>query len=352
MTPKINPDMIILARDLCGMSQAALAKALSLSQTTVSRYEAGLIEAPVDHLRAIAVVLQRPVSFFYWQEKLYGASCMYHRKNRKLSAADMQVIDAKVNLLRMQGARLLGRAKVTSSYSFHRLDALARGGPHACAKELRRVWQLPPGPVRNVVGAIENAGGMVFRCPFGSIKVDGVSQWPLDAPRLPPVFFVHDDAPGDRERWTLAHEIGHVVMHHQPTDGDIEEEANVFASEFLMPVDEIGHDLVSLTLQKAAALKSYWKVSMQGIVVWAHKCGKISNPKYHYLFKQLNIRGYRKCEPVLIPPEEPAMFAELLRYYRTSLGQSEAELAEHIGETPDSFRVTYGGNLAGFRLVG
>jgi transcriptional regulator with XRE-family HTH domain len=167
---KVNPDMLILARELRGVSQAELANALSLNQTTISRYESGLIEVPPDHLKAIAEFLQRPVAFFYWEGRRYNASSMYHRKNRRISASEMRVIDAKVNLLRMQGVRLLTRAKVTSAYSFYRLDAGRHGGPEGCARELRRLWQLPSGPITNMVRSIESAGGMVFRCPFGITK--------------------------------------------------------------------------------------------------------------------------------------------------------------------------------------
>jgi Zn-dependent peptidase ImmA (M78 family)/transcriptional regulator with XRE-family HTH domain len=352
MTMKVNPEMIVLARELRGVTQTALAEALSINQATISRYEHGSIEVPPDHLKAVAHFLERPISFFFWTERLYGASCVYHRKNRKISAAQMKMIDAKVNLLRMQASRLLQQARVTAHYSFHRLDPEKHGGPAGCAKELRRLWQLPSGPVRNVVRTIEAAGGMVFRCPFGMARVDGISQWPLDSPEMPPVFFVHEDAPGDRERWSLCHEIGHVVMHHLPAAGDPEEEANLFASEFLMPADDISHYLDNMTLQKAAALKSYWSVSMQAIIVRACQSRRISKNQYSYLFRQISARGYRKCEPVPIPPEDPAMFSELLAFHRTSLGRSDEELADHIGELPDRFRATYGRNLSGFRLVG
>src|SRR5204862_198947 len=129
-----------------------------------------------------------------------------------------------------------------------------------------------------------------FRCPFGLTRVDGISQWPLDAPELPPVFFVHEEIPGDRQRLTLCHEIGHVVMHHMPTDEDPEDEANRFAAEFLMPAAEIAGELHNMTLPKAAALKQYWKVSMQSIIVRSRELGKISHNQYQYLFRQISAK--------------------------------------------------------------
>lgn len=348
---KANPEMIVLAREIQGVTQAALADALSLTQATISRYESGLIDVPGEHLAAIANFLGRPVSFFYWQERLYSASCLYHRRNRRLSASELRMIHAKVNLLRIQAARLRRRAKVTSNYSFHRLDATKYGGPEGCARRLRQLWQLPPGPVRHVVRSIESAGGMVFRCPFGLTRVDGISQWSLDDPQMPPVFFVHEDIPGDRERWTLCHEIGHVVMHHLPTEADWEEEANLFAAEFLLPADDIGPDLGNMTLPKAAALKSYWKVSMQAIIVRACRLEKISMEQYQRLYRELSAKGYRTCEPAPIPPEEPEMFRGLLDFYRKSLGHNTQELSLFLGEKEESFRELYGNNFANFRLV-
>ena len=348
---RVNKEMLILARDLRALSQADLAQLVGLNQATISRYENGA-DVPDEHLAAIAKALDRPKSFFFWGESLYDASCMYHRRNRQISVAELTAIHAKVNMLRIVASRLLKMAQVKSSYSFFRLDASKLGGPIGCARELRRLWQLPIGPVRSVVRAIENAGGMVFRCQFGETRVDGISQWPLDAPGMPPIFFVNEKAPGDRERWTLCHEIGHIVMHHSPSSDDPEEEANVFASEFLMPQDEIQNDLLNMTLAKAAALKSKWKTSMQSIIYRAHQLGKIPDRQYQSLFRQMGYKGYRSCEPVPIVPEEPEMFRELLDFHRERVRLGPEQLAEFIGETRKEAINQYGNNFANFRLVG
>jgi Zn-dependent peptidase ImmA (M78 family)/transcriptional regulator with XRE-family HTH domain len=350
MNAKVNPEMIILAREAQGLTQKELAEALSLTPATVSRYESSLIEVPLQHVRLLADVLKRPESFFFWGERLYGASCFYHRKLKSLSARELNMIHARVNLLRMQAARLLRRAKVRTSYTFHRLEAGKYGGPEGCAQRLRQLWQMPTGPVRNVVNAVESAGGVVFRCSLGTEKADGISQWPLDAEGMPPVFFVRDGAPGDRTRRTLCHEIGHVVMHHVPTD-DPEEEADRFASEFLMPATEIRPELSNLTLTRAVELKGYWKVSMQSIIVHAHRLGKISQDQYEKLFRQIYAKKYHRCEPLPIAAEEPALFAELLRLQCTAFKRSVKEAGEYIGELEDAFRTDYWHSLGGLRFA-
>jgi Zn-dependent peptidase ImmA (M78 family)/DNA-binding XRE family transcriptional regulator len=351
MKHSVNGQMIALARDAAGLTQRDLATMLSVDQATVSRYESGWSEVLDEHLDALCEHLHRPESFFFWNETPIGASCLYHRRKTKITARELNQIHAHVNILRIQASRLLKHTAIKSDYEFFRLDMNKLGGPKECARRLRKLWQLPTGPVRNVAGSIESAGGIVFRCSFGTRKVDGISQWSMADSDSPPVFFVSDQSPGDRARWTLAHEIAHVVMHHLPTD-DPEKEADLFAAEFLMPSHEIERDLRNLTLPKASALKSYWKVSMAAILRWAKTLGKLSENQYEYLFKQMGVLGYRMCEPVPIPAEEPELLPEMVSVYRRASGKSVRELSEYLGIDESEFRSNYLKNLTGIRLVG
>src|SRR4029078_5474641 len=106
------------------------------------------------------------------------------------------------------------------------------------------------GTITNVIRMIEDAGGIVIRYPFGSARIDAISRW---VPGLPPLFFVNEGLPTDRERITLCHEFGHLVMHDVP-NADMESEANQFAAELLMPEREIGPQLDRVSLDRLAAL--------------------------------------------------------------------------------------------------
>lgn len=344
-----NPEMMILARERQGLSQSALARAIGVTQATISRYEAGLVEPLEEHLRSIAETLGRPKHFFYLDESLFGASSMFHRKRKSLSVKDEKRIHAQVNELRIRTALLLREAEIVSQAQFHRIDATT-SGPEVAAQAVRHLWQLPIGPIRSVVGAIERAGGVVFDCEFETDKVDGISQWPLGHDGTPPVFFVRDDCPGDRQRWTLAHELGHVVMHHMPSD-DPEREADMFAAEFLMPAREIASELNRLTLQKAAALKCYWKVSMAAIVWRAYTLEKITERQYRYFNTQMSMLGYRKCEPAPIPREEPRLFDEVMRMHRRSHGRTIEQLACMLGMYEEQFRAEYWQTATGLRIA-
>jgi Zn-dependent peptidase ImmA (M78 family)/DNA-binding XRE family transcriptional regulator len=351
MKRSVNGQMIALARESCGLTQRELAELLGVDQATVSRYESGWAEILNEHLDTLCGRLHRPESFFFWTEKAVGASCLYHRRRARIPARELNQIHAQVNILRIQASRLLKHTAIKSNYAFCRLNMNTLGGAEECARRLRQLWQLPTGPVRSVVNSIESAGGIVFRCAFGTRSVDGISQWSQADAESPPVFFVSDQATGDRQRWTLAHEIAHVVMHHLPTN-DPEGEADRFTSEFLMPARDIERELRNLTLPKASALKGYWKVSMAAIIRRARTLGKISENQYEYLFKQMGVRGYRLCEPVPIPPEEPELLPEMVSVCRRASGKTIRGLSDYLGMTEDDFQSDYLKSFVGVRLVG
>lgn len=347
--PAVNPEMIVLAREAEGLTIRELAKRLGMSKAHLSRHESGLMSVSDDRLRQIADELHRPATYFYRRGKIYPASGLYHRKQQRVRLRELKMIHAHVNELRMQAESLLNHAEVESDNEFHRFNLVECGGVEEVARRLRHVWQLPTGPIRSMVEAIESAGGVVFRCEFSSKDVSGISQWPLDNPDLPPVFFVNEDIPGDRQRFTLAHELAHVILHHLPSD-DPEGEADHFASEFLMPAAEIAPDLSRMTLQKAADLKAYWRVSMQAIIRRARDLRKITDRHYRTLMTQLSKLGYRKCEPIPIPNEEPDLFPAIVELHRAHYRRPDSEISDMLGMFESEFTSQYGHGLTGLRL--
>ncbi len=74
------------------------------------------------------------------------------------------------------------------------------------------------------------------------------------------VIIINKNFSNDHKRFTLAHELGHLIMHTSnefliSEYRDKEDEANRFASEFLMPSDAISNSLRGLKLQYLVELK-------------------------------------------------------------------------------------------------
>jgi len=340
MSEAVNPGMIVLARESRGMTQSGLALALSTTQAYVSKYESGFLRIPDVILVKLCRVLEYPRSFFFQTEDVcgFGSSCFYHRKRQGIPVSDLRRLQAKVNILRIQLGRLLRGAAVETKARFEPMEiGDYEGSAEYIAQSVRASWYLPLGPVQNLTAAVESAGGIVFKMPFGTTKLDAISQW---LPGLPPIFFVNSEAPGDRLRFTLAHEVGHLIMHGVPTV-DMEREADRFAAEFLMPQKEIRPHLNQLSLAKLATLKRYWKVSMQSILRVAVDSGKITDRQYRYFYMMLGKQGYRMKEPVEIPSEEPALLKRIVEIHLTEHAYSVKDLSELMAFSEEELLRTY-----------
>lgn len=345
----VNTEMMIIAREAEGHTMTSLAALLGISQTTLARYETSQIPIPESFVEQLAATLGRPVSYFHRKGKRYDGSGNFHRKRATMPIKLLNQIHARINELRLETAALLEWAEIDTENEFYRLAPAEFGGPEGVARELRRLWQMPSGPVSNVTNWIEGAGGVVFGCGFDTGAIDGVSQWPLDDDSMPPVFFINESIPGDRYRFTLSHELAHAVMHHLPS-ANLEDEADRFASEFLMPAADIVDDLQNLTIESAAALKSQWKVSMSALIRRARDLNAITDDRYTMLMKRMSFLGYRKCEPLPMAQETPALFDAVFEVNRRDLGRTNQQMCEILSVTPDVLLRRFGAGQNGLQL--
>lgn len=192
--------------------------------------------------------------------------------------------------------------------------------PHAAAHHVREALGLPlRGPIVNVVMAVEKAGVLVLGLPLAYERHDAFSTWTGAANSAYPLIALLSDAPGDRRRFSVAHELGHLVLHRDipPTmAAAVESEADVFAAEFLAPLDDLADEMSSHpTLGELTMLKRRWGVSLQVLIRAARTLGVVNDDRYVSLFKQLSARGWRKDQPGYVAVEKPRAFrkmAELL----------------------------------------
>src|SRR5258708_1808123 len=104
-----NPEMLILARELRGISQTELMKSTGIQQASISRYEGKLSPIPENELRKFAEALEFPVEFFYRAGSAHGAESgeLFHRKRQSLTSSRRNRIYALLNILRLNMEILL-----------------------------------------------------------------------------------------------------------------------------------------------------------------------------------------------------------------------------------------------------
>jgi len=334
-----NYQMLTLAREARGLTGRDLERISGVPQSTISKIEHGNRGLSDADVAKFAPVLNFPPSFFCRSEAQYGQGTVcHHRKRQSVPMTKLRQIHASMNIMRMATCDLLRGVEVNAPHDFPRMEIDDFGSPQQIAELARQTWQLPLGPIRSMTAIIEAAGGVIVPSDFGTDKLDAISQRPAGQPSF---FFVSTTAPGDRLRFSLAHELGHIIMHTAPAP-DQESEADEFAAEFLMPAREIRPQLTGLTMAKLADLKRHWKVAMQALVMRAHDLGTITERQRRSWFMRFNQLGYKKNEPVQIPREEPLLLRRVIDLHRTQHGYSDQELSRAACLTEEEFRATFG----------
>jgi Zn-dependent peptidase ImmA (M78 family) len=337
MSLALNPDILVIARESRGKTQKEVADAAGITQGLVSKAEHGLLPLEAPELAKIAAFLDYPERLFSEGGRVReaGSACLYHRKRKTLPAKILKKLDARMFMRNLNVARLLDGLDIESDRAFHTLDPDEYGGsPVEVARALRAAWRVPDGPILNLTALIESAGGIVLKEDFGHRKLFGMSCW---ASRGRPLFFLNAAMSTDDLRWTMAHELGHLTMHHIAPDGDPEHEADAFAGEFLAPVRLFKPDCRNLTFAKLPNLKAYWRISMKAVIKRAQAVDAIDRETAVRLYKQHSARGFNTMEPYPVPDEPPTLIQAAIDAHLADMEYTPQDLAEAVLLNPTEF---------------
>lgn len=312
MTPRNENSRLRNLRQLHGMNQTDFAKEIGIGQAQLSQIERGDRTLTATNMAAARLRFGVPLDFFRATPITYSSTDLNYR-TRKLTARERDLANVTFGLTE----QLLHENCVhTNTVEPLVLEPSEEVRPsrliEAAAAEARRLIGIRPDKaINNVTRCLERLGILVtgLALPSLSDRVDGIST-----PRrgdLPFVVTLDLDKPGDRLRFSLAHELGHILLHtvHRPSRGVVREsEADAFASAFLLPRKPLLDELApTLTLAGYSRVKANWGVSIQAIIRRARDLQVIDESRYRSLHIQLSSRGWRTNEPVEIPKEQPAI---------------------------------------------
>ncbi len=309
-----EPGRLRLARELKALSQADLAQRMGVTAAAVSQFESGAARPSRQTQEMLGQLLRVPAGFF--ELPLVDTHEGFFRSLRRTSVPDRRKARAIAHVAH-DLATHDGAADQLAAPSIPRLagEPTARGPDQVehIATEVRRVWGIPSGPVRDMVGLLESHGVVVMRLPLGSADVDAFS---LPFSDRPVVVLSSDKNDRARSRFDAAHELGHLVMHGEQIWGlpEVEKQAHCFAAAFLMPRDDIYTELPDRAdWPRLFDLKRKWQVSLAALLMRAKTVGRMSDSNYLTAVKAASARGWRRTEPVpLGVPEQPRMLVCLL----------------------------------------
>lgn len=206
-------------------------------------------------------------------------------------------------------ANLINEAHTALSDRVGHLPVRLRQLPDSAPREAARMTRRDLGfdalePLPYLILAAERLGVRVLGLPWQEPTVDGFGAWTVDAI---PAVAIASNVPGDRLRWTFAHELAHLVLHDGSRRGkDVEQQADAFAAELLTPLDALRlHMPNHPTLQTLAMLKSQWGVSVKSLVRRARELGVVDAERATSLYRQISARGWNRAEPGHVPREKP-----------------------------------------------
>lgn len=337
--------LVAILREAKGWSQANLADEADLSQGFISKVESGLLPLSGDSLTKVADALSCPVDVLTDDTPFQGleVTCLHHRRRHsKIPAATKRRIEALTHLTRVSVEGLLRGIELIPEEGLRRIDPAEAGGPAAVAAAMRAAWRVPSGPIPNLVQLLESVGVVVVVRDLSTAAQDAVTTWPHDQDR-PPIMVVNASQPGDKQRFTLSHETGHLIMHPIPTE-EQEDEANEFAGEFLAPAADIDAQLSGLTTRdfpRLMQLKAEWGMSMAALIRRAKDLDRISDRQYREFQVKLRKMGWHINEPGSVPVETPATLERVMSVHLADHDYSVSELASaaRMSETP--FRKHY-----------
>jgi Zn-dependent peptidase ImmA (M78 family)/DNA-binding XRE family transcriptional regulator len=341
----INPTRLQQARELRGWTQTALAQQVGVHQSAIAQLETGRIQPSPEVLDALSRATGFPPVFFTRPSgpTLPLGSLRFRARTAMTARQHRQACWYAQTLY-----ELMAQLAVQTDYPAPRLPRLD-SDPVAAACLTREALGLAPDqPIGPLIRTLERAGVWVVAVPVPLPRRDAFSAW-AGGDAATPVIVVAATPAGDRRRFSVAHEVGHLVLHRVPQGAPhaMEQQADTFAEAFLLPEGAMRQALVPpITLTTLADLKARWGVSLQALIRRARTLERLTASQYHSLYAQLGARGWRTEEPIAVPVERPRALRQLaeLLYGRPIAYPS---LADAMGLDPSFVRELLEAHAAG-----
>ena len=299
-----------LVRIFHGLSLADLGEQVSASRQYMQRLESDPETAPSrEMLEALCVILHVDLQFFFEpiRNEVHEEECHF----RKLNSTPLNLRTRALSygtLLNIIISYLETKLDLPK-LNIPSIDVDSRNDIEIAAEKCRDHWGLfIDAPIHNTTRTLEGNGCIVTTFYGVSEKIDAFSYF-----RNRPIIVRNMDKKStSRSRFDLAHELGHIVMHINKEVGSpkLEEQANQFASAFLLPRAIFIRDFPKskrFNWNELFKIKLRWGVSLQAIIRRAYDLRLINALQYRNANIHISRNHWRKAEPPETEPEAEPM---------------------------------------------
>ncbi|PTV54852.1 XRE family transcriptional regulator [Acinetobacter seifertii] len=315
MNTQFNGLELKLLRQFNELSLEELGSKLDYTRQYLHKVETGQTQ-PNDHfIDKMAHFFNVPQSFFMQLKPVLQEEQIHFRSNRTAKISYKQIVIARGEYIKRLTEYLDSKLRLPK-YDIHNSDDEPVSQDmviESIAEKCREKWGLGLGPISNMVRLCELHGIIVTTFPSVSNEVDALSL----ATKRP--IFVRNEAKESvcRQRFDLAHELGHLVLHDGIVTGDrlTESQANHFASALLIPQVMMRTHFPTwykngrYNWTKLSEFKQTWKVSKAAILYRAKQLGLLTQEQYTsgVIYLKKTGEAITEKEDHLISKEKPEL---------------------------------------------
>lgn len=355
---KFVPWRLTEARELLGMSKSDLAERLHVTRGAIAQFESGNTRPSPESFALILMNLNQDSLFFLKAPvRDYLATEISFRRTLASAATAKKI--SKIKALHSNDVMrylfsLIKECQTTIPDELYEdnPETLSFYDIEAKAANLRQSWGVGDLPIRNLSTLLENHG-IICICNNLPSSVDAFSYWVDFSGNgiQHPVIIQNNDKNYFRQRLTLAHELGHLILHRFVDDDEMErkykfyeEQAKHFASAFLMPEPRFTSSLYSTTLGSLQEQKRKWGTSVAAIVYRLKELGVLDDNKFRYLQIEMSRRKWKKREPYddETPREKPYYLNQAFKFAFEKTSGSVSDCSYETGLRMDELAVISG----------
>lgn len=287
------------ARKLRCLSQQEVADEIGVSKQMISKYEKGLSTPDSTKLIKLSKLFNLKIDYFFKSYKIELGEINFRKKSRFSKRKQ----ESLKELIKIKLENYLWLEEILSiDYSFENIiqnDKInSLNDIEKTVLKLRKHWDIGMDPIHNIVQLLEDNEIKVIELEDADEKFDGLACF---VNNKYPIIVVNKKFPVERKRFTLLHELGHLLLNLPDCETSVEEKyCNKFAAEFLFPkkivIEEFGGKRNHITLPEFIATQKKYGISIQAIVYRLVDAKIFSHDKQKQFYQKLNFNPSLKKE--------------------------------------------------------
>ncbi len=313
-------DRIRRARVLKGFTLDELAQRIGdITKQALSKFESGQITPNSTRIIQLAKALDASPEYFFRSDEVELAPLEF-RKLAKLPKKRQAQITERI---RDHLERYIALEQCFEHSDIHTpntqremISVSSFEEAEAAANQLRKKWQIGLDAIVNLTELLEEHG-IKIALLHGPEDFDGACASTLNAQHV--LIALNTERPGERMRFTAAHELGHWVMKFptEMSEKEVENCCHRFAGAFLYPASRVttdfgNHQRSRVHPRELMIAKQHYGLSMAAILFRLKNLNLLSGAGYQSSIIHLSRNGWRKNEPNPLPSEVPRRFESLV----------------------------------------